>query len=133
MLYRDCIENLLQLKDVIVTNIECHGQEMHIWLRMEQRIHKCPRCGSVTSKVHDYRTQIVRDVSISGYATILHLRKRRHVVLKNMLWWLSKCEPPFLAKKQSIRRPNPVELSYHTKPKGGLLCSTEIVSKICFN
>ena len=30
MLYRDCIEKLLQLKDVIVTNIECQGHEMHI-------------------------------------------------------------------------------------------------------
>ena len=79
MLYRDCIEKLLQLKDVIVTNIECHDQEMHIWLRMEQRIHHCPRCGTATSKVHDYRLQLVRDVSISGYKTILHLRKRRHV------------------------------------------------------
>ena len=79
MLYRDCIEKLLQLKDVIVTNIECSGEEMHIHLRMEQRLHRCPQCGTLTSKVHDYRTQLVRDVSISGYATILHLRKRRHV------------------------------------------------------
>ena len=79
MLYRDCIEKLLQLKDVIVTNIECSGEEMHIHLRMVQRLHRCPQCGTLTSKVHDYRTQLVRDVSISGYATILHLRKRRHV------------------------------------------------------
>ena len=79
MLYRNCIEKLLQLKDVIVTNIECSGEEMHIHLRMEQRLHRCPQCGTLTSKVHDYRTQLVRDVSISGYATILHLRKRRHV------------------------------------------------------
>ena len=79
MLYRDCIENLLQLKDVIVTNIECIGKQIHIHLRMQQRLHYCPRCGSITGKVHDYRTQLVRDVSISGYETILHLRKRRHV------------------------------------------------------
>ena len=79
MLYRDCIEKLLQLKDVIVTNIECSGEEMHIHLRMEQCLHRCPQCGTLTSKVHDYRIQLVRDVSISGYATILHLRKRRHV------------------------------------------------------
>ena len=79
MLYKDCIENLLQLKDVIVTNIECVGKQMHIHLRMQQRLHCCPQCGSITSKVHDYRTQLVRDVSISGYETILHLRKRRHV------------------------------------------------------
>ena len=79
MLYRDCIEKMLQLKDVIVTNIECIGKEMHIHLRMEQRLHYCPRCGTITGKVHDYRTQLVRDVSICGYDTILHIRKRRHV------------------------------------------------------
>lgn len=79
MLYRDCIGKLLQLKDVIVTNIECSGRDIHIHLRMEQRLHYCPVCGTITSKVHDYRTQIVRDVSICGYNTILHLRKRRHV------------------------------------------------------
>lgn len=79
MLYRDCIEKLLQLKDVIVTNIECKGREMHIWLRMEQRMHFCPRCGTITGKVHDYRNQIVKDVSICGFHTVLHIRKRRHV------------------------------------------------------
>ena len=79
MLYRDCIGKLLKLKDVIVTNIECSGRDIHIHLRMEQRLHYCPVCGTITGKVHDYRTQIVRDVSICGYNTILHLRKRRHV------------------------------------------------------
>lgn len=58
MLYRNCIEKLLQLKDVIVTNIECSGEEMHIHLRMEQRLHRCPQCGTLTSKVHDYRIQL---------------------------------------------------------------------------
>ena len=101
MLYRDCIEKLLQLKDVIVTNIECQGREMHIWLRMEQRMHFCPCCGTITGKVHDYRTQLVKDISISGYDTILHLRKRRHVwVLKNMLGWLADSESSFLMKRK---------------------------------
>ena len=75
----DVYKRQLQLKEVIVTNIECRGCEMHIWLRMEQRMHFCPCCGTITSKIHDYRTQLVKDVSISGYNTILHLRKRRHV------------------------------------------------------
>ena len=82
MLYKDCIEKLLQLEDVIVTNIECRGKQMRVHLRMQQRLHRCPACGSLTSKVHDYRTQLVRDVSVSGYETILHLRKRRHVCPK---------------------------------------------------
>lgn len=50
MLYRDCIEKLLQLKDVIVTNIECSGEKMHIHLRMEQRLHRCPTSGGDISK-----------------------------------------------------------------------------------
>jgi len=79
MLYSDCIEKLLQLEDIIVTNIEPVQNEMHIYLRMEQKLHHCPSCGCLTSKVHDYRTQLVKDVSICGYDTILHIRKRRHV------------------------------------------------------
>lgn len=79
MLYSDCIEKLIQLEDVIVTNIECIEKEMHIYLRMEQRVHRCPRCGTFTSKIHDYRIQLVKDVSICGFNTILHLKKRRHV------------------------------------------------------
>ena len=79
MLYSDCIEKLLQLEDVIVTNIDCVGNEMHIDLRMEKRFHHCPRCNNLTIKVHDYRTQLVKDISIAGYNTILHIRKRRHV------------------------------------------------------
>ena len=53
MLYHDCIEKLLQLKDVIVTNIEKHENEMHIHLKMAQRLHYCPACGKITSKVPD--------------------------------------------------------------------------------
>lgn len=79
MLYSDCIEKLLQLEDVIVTNIDSFNKEIHIYLRMQRRFHHCPVCGALTSKVHDYRTQLVKDVSICGLNTILHLRKRRHV------------------------------------------------------
>ena len=79
MLYSDCIEKLLQLEDIIVTNIQCIQNEMHIHFRMEQKLHPCPCCGHITSKVHDYRTQMVKDVSICGHASILHIRKRRYV------------------------------------------------------
>ena len=79
MLYCDCIEKLLQLEDIIVTNIEPVHNEMHIHFRMEQKLHQCPVCGCLTGKVHDYRTQLVKDVSICGRNTILHIRKRRHV------------------------------------------------------
>lgn len=53
-------------------------EEMHIHLRMEQRLHRCPQCGTLTSKVHDYRTQLVRDVKFvvmdmtGGYRKLMH-------------------------------------------------------------
>ena len=79
MLYKDCIEELTGLEDFIVTDVKNVYGEIHIYGRMAKRIHGCPRCGTKTSKVHDYREQIVKDVSGFGQRTYLHLRKRRHV------------------------------------------------------
>lgn len=78
MLNTDYTENLTGLKDVIVTNVENYDNIRHIHLKMEKRIHECPRCGMPVSKVHDYRTQSVKDIPSFGYPTVLHLRKRRH-------------------------------------------------------
>lgn len=46
---------------------------------MEQRIHTCPDCGDQTSRIHDCRTQIVKDISSFWRFTVLYLKKRRHV------------------------------------------------------
>ena len=78
MLYRDCIEKLLIEENAEIQKVLDEKAE---FLR-HKHYTNCPKCGAVTSKVHDYRTQLVRDVSISGYDTILHLRKRRHVCPK---------------------------------------------------
>lgn len=82
MLYNNNTENLLGLKDVIIEKIEDIGQEKHIHIKMHQRIHLCPECGYPTSKVHDYRTQLVRDLPMAGLNVVLHLKKRRHVCPK---------------------------------------------------
>ena len=39
--------------------------------------HRCPACGGLTDRVHDYRMQIIKDVPL-GRTTLLHLRKRRY-------------------------------------------------------
>lgn len=72
-------EKLLGLKDIILEKVEENENTRHIFLRMPQRIHICPRCGTHTSKVHDYRIQRVKDIPSFGLNTILHIRKRRHV------------------------------------------------------
>jgi transposase len=79
MPYSHYTEELLDLKDIIVSKVERKENIMHVYLKMEQRIHTCPDCGSKTSKIHDYRNQRVKDISSFGQYTILHLKKRRHV------------------------------------------------------
>ena len=79
MPYSHYTEELTGLKDARITFVENQGNILHIHLKMEQRIHACPNCGEWTSKVHDYRTQIVKDISSFGRFTVLHLQKRRHV------------------------------------------------------
>jgi len=79
MPYSHYTEELLDLKDIIVSKVERKENIMHVHLKMEQRIHACPDCGLMTSKIHDYRSQLVKDISSFGQYTILHLKKRRHI------------------------------------------------------
>ena len=52
MLYRDYIEKLLELKDVIVTNIECQGRENAYMAQNGTTDTLLPCCGTITGKVH---------------------------------------------------------------------------------
>jgi transposase len=45
--------------------------------------HECPRCGSKTSRVHDYRIQLVKDIDAFGSRTILLPRYHRSTVRLN--------------------------------------------------
>lgn len=79
MLYNNCIEELTGLKDIIVKEVKNIYGEQHLYAKMHKRIHTCPKCGGKTSKVHDYREQIIKDLSSFGQITYIHLNKRRHV------------------------------------------------------
>lgn len=79
MLYSNYTEELVGLKDVHVKFIERKDAKLLIHLEMYQRVSKCPRCGEMTSKVHDYRTQTIKDITAFGEKTIIFLKKRRHV------------------------------------------------------
>jgi transposase len=59
--------------------VERCDNKLFIHIEMHKRIHKCPRCGEWTSKVHDYRKQPIKDISAFGEMTVIYLRKRRHV------------------------------------------------------
>jgi len=78
MLYENYTEELLGLKDVIITNIKRSDPYCIINLEMPRKVHVCPACGCETDRIHDYRMQIVKDISAFGKHTLLHLRKRRY-------------------------------------------------------
>ena len=77
MLNKDYTAKLLNLEDVIITNVENISEEVHIYLELPRTKHRCPACGGLTDRVHDYRMQIIKDVPL-GRTTLLHMRKRRY-------------------------------------------------------
>ena len=77
MLSQNYTAKLLNLEDVMITNVENISEELHIYIELPQKEHTCPACGSVTDRVHDYRMQTIKDVPLARN-TFLHLRKRRY-------------------------------------------------------
>ena len=77
MLNHDYTTKLLNLEDVIITNVENTSGQLHIHIELPRRKHICPCCGATTDRIHDYRLQQIKDVPL-GRDTFLHLRKRRY-------------------------------------------------------
>lgn len=77
MLMTNHITKLLNLEDVIITNVENISGQLHIYLELPRKKHVCPCCGAETACIHDYRMQIIKDLPLAR-DTFLHLRKRRY-------------------------------------------------------
>ena len=77
MLNQNYTAKLLNLEDVIITNIENNSNQLHIYIELPRGKHICPICGAETDRVHDYRWQTIKDIPL-GRDTFLHLRKRRY-------------------------------------------------------
>ena len=77
MLNQDYTSILLNLEDVIITNVENISDQLHIYIELPRKKHVCPCCGAETDRVHDYRWQKIKDVPLAR-DTFLHLRKRRY-------------------------------------------------------
>ena len=77
MLMTDYTSKLLNLEDVIITSVENISEQLHIYIELPRIKHTCPVCGAITDRVHDYRTQVIKDVPLAR-DTFLHLHKRRY-------------------------------------------------------
>ena len=78
MLYRYFTEKLLGLQDILIENIEEIDGTIHIYCKLERKMHKCPACGNHTDKIHDYREQVIKDIPAFGKFVFIHLKKRRY-------------------------------------------------------
>ena len=69
------ISNLLEIKDLIVDNIEFSSTDIHLYFHLQRRDVSCPFCSSVTNKVHDYRPSVIKDAPVLGKHLLLHYKK----------------------------------------------------------
>ena len=74
----DFIKNLLDLKGVIVKKVRYKKNFVKIHIELPVRKQKCPCCKAETTKIKDYRTQIIKDIPIRFKTTLLSYRKRRY-------------------------------------------------------
>ena len=79
MLYNNYTTELLNLQDVEVEKLENTEKTKKIYIHIKRKEVECPCCGTKTRKVHDYRSQNIKDISAFGNDVILLLRKRRYV------------------------------------------------------
>lgn len=73
------ITNLLDLKDVKITKFRNRKNRIRIHIELPIREHTCPCCHAKTSKIHDYRFQLIKDIPIYYKDTFIYYRKRRYV------------------------------------------------------
>ena len=83
-MHTNFIKDLLNLKEdnVIFSNGTIVKDCFYIDLELERINHKCPKCSSITNKVHDYRTRKIKHGNINGYKGIVYYKRRRYVCNK---------------------------------------------------
>lgn len=68
----------LEHQGLIVKKIKETENYLEIHIEKPRKVHKCPECGRMTAKIHDYRFQAIRELPAFGKKVRLILRKRRY-------------------------------------------------------
>lgn len=79
MLAFNYTQEILNLQDVSVEKVENLEKIQRIYIKLGRKVVNCPSCKAETSKIHDYRTQIVKDCEAFGKKVELVLKKRRYI------------------------------------------------------
>lgn len=78
-MHSNCTKNLLNLEDVIVKKVVQADDYVKIFIETHPSLQTCPHCGHQTGHIHDYRSQIIKDLPFQLKHTYLVLRKRRYI------------------------------------------------------
>ena len=78
-MHNHCINKLLNIEDVIVKKVIHADSFIKIMLETKPREHACPACGTSTKRIHDYRTQTIKDLPFQLKHCYLILKKRRYI------------------------------------------------------
>lgn len=82
MLCNNYITEILELQDVEVEKVENSEKSKKIYIRLKRKEVICPCCKTRTNKIHDYRSQKIKDCGTFGKNVTLVLKKRRYVCPK---------------------------------------------------
>lgn len=88
------LTNWLELPEFEVTHFEQEGEVLHLKCEHRGEIAPCPRCGELSTEVHDCTEREVRDLSLCGKAVVLHFDGQR--------FGCESCGRPFSERLVSI-------------------------------
>ncbi|WP_082090051.1 MULTISPECIES: ISL3 family transposase [Bacillus] len=78
-MYMDFTMIIPGLKGSILTNVEEVGEVIRLYVEMERKVHRCPKCNQRTSKIHDYRIQKIQHLKWFERKTQIFYKRRRYV------------------------------------------------------
>src|SRR5262249_22827277 len=71
-------------------------ESIEVQVRARKESEACPRCGEESSKVHDSRKRVKRDIQLRGYQVYLIVHKRRFRCVR--------CRRPFTERDSACGR-----------------------------
>lgn len=72
------LAKILGIDEAKVNIKSINDHAISFYIQTDIKPHSCPNCNALTSKVHDYRIQKMKDIPLQGKSCFLFLKKRRY-------------------------------------------------------